>query len=196
MNNYIFLLILPVGNATFYFTTDGVDFDYNGDTYLAGFWPHDQVPDIKQTSRPQENQVKFELHDLDGTLITNLLSAPWRNKKMQMFRVKLDQYQQLQTITRIYHGEITGYVHNETDNSKIITFESVDLAAVKTSRGYRSNITSQHQRDPDDDCFEQTPFILTDVAWGKAKTYSPGTYSNTGGATRKDRYATEEVYTV
>jgi hypothetical protein len=184
MNIYVHLLTIEIGLTTYRFTDAGANFDYSGQTYLAGFLK--DIPSIEQTGTVKENQVDFELYDLDRSLTTAILSEDYRFKPAVLTRLKLNSDMTVNNVIPLYRGKMVTFSKMTTDDGQTLTIQCKNTAAMTRQRGRRTNVTSQHQVDPTDFCFEKTPFASRDNYWGrKAPTTQTGGGSRQHGKSRE-----------
>lgn len=188
--NDFFLLSFTVGSTVHRYTTNGIDVVYGGFTWYAGYITDEDMPDIEQTSRLKENEAKFVLADLDASLYTQLATEQWRFNTLQLQLAVLDSNMQITSVEPLYKARLIDYEHSQTDETETVQLICHNWFAKKYQQGYRTNLESQHQRDPNDDCFEYTGLITEDQPWGKEG--KPSIFI-AGGSTRRVRASSNNV---
>lgn len=169
------LITVTFDNTVLRLATGDFNVEYNGAIYYSGLLLG--ISDAKQTAQVNLNDLKIEVSSLDDEIIYLAYSQPWMNRRVNWSRVYFDEDGNQAGSLSLFDGLLSSMTDNET--GELTWTASSEWADFNRVNGRKTNLQSQQMFYPDDDCFEQTPFLDDSVPWGKdVNNGSSGGYSS------------------
>ncbi|TMP51482.1 DUF2163 domain-containing protein [Pseudoalteromonas sp. S1688] len=158
-------------------TSSGAHLEYGGVEYRAGYWQ--AKASIKQQSSPKIGEINIDLDSVDSAITALFFASNWLNAPVTISKVWFNDSNQILFKTVIWRGLLNGKSGEESEKKATMKLKAASIwADFEAARGRKTNLKSQQVFYPNDNGFEFSGLVITDIPWGRKGTSS---FSSGGG---------------
>ncbi len=187
-HHQVTLLTLHLDDAPLYFTDRDADVVYGGVTYRAGVFF--DPSEIEYTAEPKVNEITLRLDASQADIHALFMHAKWLNRKVSVAHAYYSVDAELLGVITVWSGLLVGKSGDEQLERASLSLKAASIwADFSATRGRKTNQASQKIHYPNDNGFEYSGRIISDVPWGRAGQ-SGAAATSTG---RQNRGTTKEM---
>jgi hypothetical protein len=183
-HKFAHLLTITLSDTTLNFTDAPHDVVHHAVKYLPGFWT--SAPRIRLSSEPKIDEISIQLNAQSKDLNALFNNQKWLNQSVEIRRVYFHADHRVAGSISLFKGILTEKSGSESPKKATLDFKAASMwADYAASRGRKTNQDSQHAFYPNDNGFEFSGQVITDIPWGR-EGKTPARTGGGGGSSRRN----------